>query len=104
MKSELKAIAHPARLSILRAVSKREHTVGELARKLKLRQPATSQHLQVLREAKLVSVRADANRRFYVANPKQLARLRSYLDGFWEDSLHALKGAAEARNRRKMRK
>ena len=90
-------IAHPARLSILRAVSTREQTVGELAGMLRLRQPAVSQHLLALRRAKLVHVRAEANRRYYRANAAELARLRAYLSGLWQDNLGALKAAAESR-------
>lgn len=100
----LRALSHPARLSILRKISSRERTVGELSRALNLRQPTTSQHLQVLRSAKLVSVRADANRRLYRANPKELAKLRSFFDGFWKDSLRSLKAAAESRTRQATRR
>jgi DNA-binding transcriptional ArsR family regulator len=101
MQPALRAIAHPTRLTILRAVSAREHTVGELARALRLRQPAASQHLLALRRANLVVVRADANRRYYSANAAELDKLRVYLSVFWQDSLPALKTAAEARARRK---
>src|SRR5688500_4693253 len=99
MQNALRAIAHPTRLSILRAVCTREQTVSELASSLRLRQPATSQHLLALRRAKLVVVRAEANRRYYRANPDELAKLRAYLSGFWQDSLGALKAAAESRAR-----
>ena len=99
MDAALRALAHPARLAIVRATSRREHSVGELARALDLRQPATSQHLSVLREAGLVSVRSDANRRLYRANPRELAKLRAFLDVFWQDSLRSLKAAAESRVR-----
>jgi ArsR family transcriptional regulator, virulence genes transcriptional regulator len=102
MQPALRAIAHPTRLSILQAVSTREHTVGELARAVRLRQPATSQHLHALRRAKLVVVRADANRRYYRANATELATLEAYLSAFWRASLPALKSAAEARARRKV--
>ena len=101
--NDLRALAHPVRLSMLRRVSRREHSVGELARALGLRQPTTSQHLQVLRDANLVTVRAEANRRWYRANPDELAKLRGFLDGFWKDSLNALKDAAEARARGRSR-
>jgi len=77
--------------------------VGELARSLGLRQPAASQHLQVLRKANLVLVRSDANRRYYRANLDEIARLRVFLDGFWSEGLQALKVAAEARNRKRSR-
>ena len=95
MNDELRAIAHPTRLSILKSVSHRAHTVGELATQLALRQPATSQHLQILREADLVIVRPVGNKRFYVANPNKLEMLRSYLDDFWKEILVALKNASE---------
>lgn len=96
MNPVLKAISHPARFSLLRAVARREQTVGELARALRLRQPAASQHLGVLRRAGLVSVRAEANRRFYRANRKELARLQALLSGFWQENLANLKARAEA--------
>jgi DNA-binding transcriptional ArsR family regulator len=97
MQQALRVIAHPVRLSILREVCLREQTVSELASALRLRQPTTSQHLLALRRAKLVVVRAEANRRYYRANATELAKLRTYLSGFWQDSLGALKAAAEMR-------
>jgi DNA-binding transcriptional ArsR family regulator len=93
----LKALAHPARLSILRLVSERERPVSELSEALDLRQPATSQHLAVLRDADLVKVRQEGNVRLYRSNPRELEKLRNLLDGFWEDSLERLKVAAERR-------
>ena len=78
--------------------------MGELSHVFGLRQPAASQHLQVLRKANLVSVRSDANRRLYRANHKELAKLRTFLEGFWKDSLVALKAAAESRARNEVRK
>ena len=99
MNEPLRAIGHPARLLILRAVCQRERSVGDLAKSLGLRQPTMSQHLRVLRRAKLVKVRCEANRRLYRANPEQLAALRAFLDGFWRESLHGLKEAAEAKAR-----
>jgi len=100
----LRALSHPARQSMMRAMSGRERSVGELARSLGLRQPAASQHLQVLRKANLVLVRSDANRRYYRANFDEIARLRAFLDGFWSDQLQALKLAAEARSRPRSRR
>lgn len=95
----LRALGHPVRLSLLRELCSAEHTVSQLADSLALRQPATSQHLAVLRDARLVAVRRDGNRRLYRANHQELARLRAFLDTFWKDSLQALKTAAEARAR-----
>ncbi len=104
MYGTLQALAHPDRSSIFRAVCKREHSVGELSRVLGLRQPTASRHLHVLRKANLVAVRSDANRRLYRANHEELTKLRTFLDGFWKDSLLALKAAAESRARGKARK
>jgi DNA-binding transcriptional ArsR family regulator len=100
----LRALAHPARQSMMRAMSRKERCVGELARSLGLRQPAASQHLQVLRKANLVLVRSDANRRYYRANLDEIARLRAFLDGFWSDQLQALKVAAETRSPQRSRR
>lgn len=99
MEMALRALAHPARTSILRAVVQHERSVGELARIVSLRQPAVSQHLSVLRDANLVSVRAEGNQRWYRANPEELARLRAHLEGFWQESLGALEAAAKKRTR-----
>ena len=91
----LKAIAHPARRQMLELVWDRERTSTELADAAALTRPAASQHLKVLREAGLVSVRAAGNRRLYRANAEKLDELRAFLDGFWGERLNALQQAAE---------
>ena len=80
---------------MLRAVSHREVSAGELAALAGLKQPAASQHLRVLRDAGLVDVRVDGPRRLYRANGDGLARLRAELDAFWRPELTKLKRAAE---------
>jgi DNA-binding transcriptional ArsR family regulator len=100
----LRALAHPARKTMLRAMARGERSVGELARSAGLRQPTASQHLRVLRRANLVLVRSDANRRLYRANLEEIAKLRTFLDGFWGDRLRSLKRAAESRSRRGSRR
>jgi DNA-binding transcriptional ArsR family regulator len=94
---ELRALAHPARRQIVRLCVTAEHSAGELSRRVGLRQPTTSQHLQVLRDAGLLVVRAQGNQRFYRVDFERLARVRAVLDGFWGESLPALKRAAEAK-------
>jgi DNA-binding transcriptional ArsR family regulator len=91
----LDAIAHPGRRAMLRAVTFRELSAGELAELAGLKQPAASQHLRVLRDAGLVDVRIDGPRRLYRANADGLARLRAELDAFWRPNLGKLKRAAE---------
>jgi DNA-binding transcriptional ArsR family regulator len=57
---------------------------------------AVSQHLGVLRGAELILERRDGTRRLYRANHTEMARLRSFLDGFWTESLQRLQELAEA--------
>ena len=61
-------------------------------------QQAISQHLKVLKDAGLVAVRPDGQRRIYVIRPEGLAALRDFLAEFWPDSLQRLKQAVESRN------
>src|SRR5258708_7969618 len=62
--------------------------------------PATYQHLKVLKDAGLVSVRADGTRRLYQVRAERMAELKTFLDGFWGERLDALRAAVE-RPRRK---
>jgi DNA-binding transcriptional ArsR family regulator len=68
---------------------RRSHTVGELARIAHISQPAASQHLRVLRQAKLVADRRDGTRRHYRARHDGLAELRRYIESLWDDVLTA---------------
>lgn len=96
MQEGLDAIAHPGRRAMLTLLLAGERSAGELAEGTEMRQPVASQHLRVLREAGLVTVRKDGNRRLYSVDFENLARLRSELDAFWQPALGALKDAAEA--------
>jgi len=100
MEATLQAIAAPRRREILRLVSARELSAGEIAARFDVTRPAISQHLRVLREAGLVSERRMGTRRLYRARPQGLTELRAYLDGFWDESLGRLKAAAEDEHRR----
>lgn len=95
MEAALRAIAHPGRRAILELVWDRERTSTEIAATIRLSAPATSQHLAVLREAELVAVRAEGQRRLYRVREDRLADLRAALDAFWGDRLDRLKTAAE---------
>ena len=57
--------------------------------------PAVSQHLRVLRTARLVKYRAEGTRRLYAVDKKGIETLRDWLDGFWDQTLAAFKEAAE---------
>jgi len=95
MQTGLEAISHPGRRRMLELVMDREMQVGELAELTGMTQPATSQHLRVLREAGLVDVRVDGPRRLYRVNFVGLRDLRAELDRFWGEHLEALRKATE---------
>lgn len=95
----LQAISHPGRRTMLRLAWDAECTSSELADAAGLSKSAASQHLKVLRDAGLVHVRVDANRRLYRVDPERLATLRAFLDEFWGDHLDTLAAAAEATHR-----
>jgi DNA-binding transcriptional ArsR family regulator len=101
MEAALKAIAAPRRRQILALVRERELSAGEVAAQFDVTRPAVSQHLTVLKEAGLVSERRDGTRRLYRARPEGLAELKTFLDGFWDERLDALKREAEREERTK---
>jgi len=86
----LRALADPRRRRMLALVWDRERSSSDLARRCELSRPAASQHLRVLREADLVSVRSDGNRRLYRVRADRLAELRAMLDEFWGSRLAVL--------------
>lgn len=100
MEAALRAIAEPRRRDILRLVWDAERSAGEIASHFEVTRPAISQHLRVLKEAGLVLERRDGTRRIYRARPEGLEELRRFLDGFWAESLAALKREAELEERR----
>jgi DNA-binding transcriptional ArsR family regulator len=92
----LRALAHPGRRRMLQLVWDGERTSSELAERCGFSKPAASQHLKVLRDADLVTVRVDGTRRLYRARAEQLSKLRAFLDEFWGERLDALRSAVEA--------
>jgi DNA-binding transcriptional ArsR family regulator len=97
----LRAIAAPRRRRILALVRDDELTAGEIASHFDVTRPAISQHLNVLKEAGLVSERRHGTRRLYRARPEGLAELKDFLEGFWGVRLQTLKREAEKEERRK---
>src|SRR6266496_1724268 len=93
MPTAFDALAEPTRRRILDLLLERPRLVGELTDQLGLSQPATSKQLKVLREAGLVAVRPDAQRRWYELRPARLAELDDWLAPYrrlWTGSLDAL--------------
>jgi len=101
MEAALRAIAEPHRRQILALVRDEELAAGEIAAHFDVTRPAVSQHLNVLKEAGLVSERRNGTRRLYRARPEGLAELKAFLEGFWDDRLGALKREAEKEERKK---
>ena len=91
----LHALADPTRRQVFERLGKGPMPVGQLARGLPVSRPAVSQHLKVLKEAGLVAEDRDGTRRIYRIDPHGIARLRAWLDQFWEIALDAFKAEVE---------
>jgi DNA-binding transcriptional ArsR family regulator len=89
------ALGDPTRRAIFERLAKRPRAVGELARELPVSRPAVSQHLRVLKEARLVTERPEGTRRIYRIDPTGIEMLRADLDRFWDSALAAYKAIAE---------
>jgi DNA-binding transcriptional ArsR family regulator len=76
------AIAHPARRAILVTLKEGEHAASELAEPFRMSFAAISQHLRVLEEAELVSVRRDGRQRLYKLDPRPLRDVVTWADEF----------------------
>jgi DNA-binding transcriptional ArsR family regulator len=86
-------LAEPSRRRILELLLEGPRAVGDLVKRLKMSQPGVSKHLRVLREAGLVSVRTEAQRRIYELRPEPLAEVAEWLEPYralWSDRLDAL--------------
>jgi len=101
MEAALKAIAAPARRRILKLVREGELSAGEIAAHFDVTRPAVSQHLNVLKEAGLVSERRNGTRRLYRARPEGLVPVKDFLEEFWDPRLEALKREVEREEKRK---
>jgi DNA-binding transcriptional ArsR family regulator len=96
----LQLVAEPRRQAILRHVWHDELPVGELAERAELSYAGVSQHLGLLRQAGLVTVRRDGKRRLYRADFEGLGPLRQFLEAFWGGQLDRLATLAEEAERR----
>jgi DNA-binding transcriptional ArsR family regulator len=89
------ALGDPTRRAIFERLADRPCAVGELARELPVSRPAVSQHLKVLKDARLVTDRRDGNRRIYQLDPDGIGALRADLERFWARALSAYKTVVE---------
>lgn len=87
------ALSDPTRLKIVEMLAGRELPAGAIASKFEISAPAVSQHLKVLKDAKLVTVRADAQRRLYSLNRDGFEEMDEWLQRirrYWSRNLDAL--------------
>jgi DNA-binding transcriptional ArsR family regulator len=93
MDAVLHALADGSRRTVIEALGRGEATAGELAALLPIARPGVSRHLRVLREAGLVEVRQEAQRRVYCLRPEPLAEVDEWLGHYrslWQQRLQAL--------------
>jgi DNA-binding transcriptional ArsR family regulator len=89
------ALGDPMRRAIFERLAERPRPVGELARELPVSRPAVSQHLKVLKEARLVVDQPAGNRRIYRLDADGVGALRADLERFWTSALAAYKAVVE---------
>ena len=89
------ALGDPTRRAIFELLAERPRAVGELAGGLPVSRPAVSQHLKVLKDARLVIDERAGTRRIYHLDPDGLRAMRGYLDHFWDQALAGFKRAVE---------
>ena len=89
------ALGDPTRRAVFKRLRAGARSVGDIAKGLDVSRPAVSQHLKVLKEARLVTDRAEGTRRLYAVDMSGLDEARKWLDGFWDETLAAFKRAAE---------
>lgn len=95
VQNSLTALGDPTRLVIFEMLGASPHAVNELAAGLPVSRPAVSQHLRVLKEARLVRDRRAGTRRIYELNPSGIALLRDHFSELWDKALTAFQKAAE---------
>jgi DNA-binding transcriptional ArsR family regulator len=95
----LQLVAEPRRQEILRQVWREELPVGEIVDRVDLSYAGVSQHLALLRDAGLVTVRRDGKRRLYRADHDRLGPLKQFLESFWAGQLDRLAALAEEAER-----
>jgi DNA-binding transcriptional ArsR family regulator len=89
------ALGDPTRRAVLKRLRAGARSVGEIAEGMEVSRPAVSQHLKVLKAARLVTVHAVGTRRVYTVDGSGIVSLRKWLEGFWDETLNAFKAVAE---------
>src|SRR5262245_8855508 len=91
----LDALGDRTRRAVFKSLRAGARSVGEIADRMDVSRPAVSQHLRVLKLARLVTARAEGTRRLYRVEPRGIEALRTWLDEFWDGTLAAFKATTE---------
>jgi DNA-binding transcriptional ArsR family regulator len=91
----LGALADPTRRRVFERLLPGPLAVHEIADGMPVTRPAVSQHLRVLADVGLVTVRSQGTRRVYAVSPQGMGALRSWMDAFWSQALEGFRTAAE---------
>jgi DNA-binding transcriptional ArsR family regulator len=91
----LDALGDATRRTVLRRLRGGALSVGDIAEGMDVTRPAVSQHLKILKAARLVIDRAEGTRRLYAVDTRGIGTLRKWLDGFWDEALASFKEVAE---------
>jgi DNA-binding transcriptional ArsR family regulator len=89
------ALGDATRRAIFESLARGPKSVGQLAAELPVSRPAVSQHLRVLKDAGLVSDRADGTRRIYQIRAGGVQAIHAYLDQMWSEAMAAFQAEAE---------
>lgn len=92
---QLDALGDRTRRAIFERLAQGPLPVAEIARGLPVSRPAVSQHLKVLKSARLVIDRAEGTRRVYQHDAQGIALLKEYFEKFWSEALDAFRIEAE---------
>ena|SRR5476651_1426497 len=95
------ALGDPTRRAIFEKLRQRPLAVVDIADGLPVSRPAVSQHLKVLKEAKLISIKTYGTRNFYEVDREGILAMRQYLDCLWGEALTNFKLVAEQTEREK---
>jgi DNA-binding transcriptional ArsR family regulator len=93
--AQLDALGDATRRAIVQRLLRGAVSVGKLAEEFPVSRPAISQHLRVLKQARLVTDQVSGTRRVYQLNPEGFETLRSYFDQFWSIALTAFQQKVE---------
>lgn len=92
---QMAALSDATRREVFEILSSGPSSVADIARRLPVSRPAVSQHLRVLKDAGLVTLRTEGTRNVYQLDPDGVAALRKYLDSLWQTALEQFKATAE---------